>query len=104
MKHIKKFNESLDNESTVYFERAMRGSASVPDDFHKIASKYHIYDNIYLYDDEVFIYSSRPSGDWYHTEISLSDKPIKHFIDEFSKKIDLLEKAIYKLENGSDDV
>lgn len=83
---------------TNIFKRALsERSVSVSDDFTKAASEYHVYKDYYIYDGIIFSYSSRPSGDWYHTEITKSSMTRKDLLEEIEKEIEELEEAYNKL-------
>lgn len=80
------------------FKRALsERSVSVSDDFTKAASEYHVYKDYYIYDGIIFSYSSRPSGDWYHTEITKSSMTRKDLLEKIEKEIEELEEAYNKL-------
>jgi hypothetical protein len=98
MIYIKKFESKSEIEK--YFKKALdHGSSSVSDDFYSEASEYHVYEDYFIYDDIIFHHSSRPSGDWYHTEIVKSKLTKKMLMDKIEKEIDILEKAYNKLYN-----
>jgi hypothetical protein len=105
MKHLKKYSESksTDDEVKRYFLDAYQNSScSVPDEFPSYASEFYIYDNYYLYDNKIYIFSSRPSGNWYHTEIKLCELKPGDLIKKLEKKLNKIEKAIEKLSYGHD--
>jgi hypothetical protein len=80
------------------FKRALsERSVSVSDDFTKEASEYHVYKDYYVYDGIIFSYSQRPSGDWYHTEITKSSMTRKDLLEKIEKEIEELEEAYNKL-------
>lgn len=75
MRYINSFNESdlwneREDQAELEFKEAyLRGSSSPNVDYlgkgwGKIASKYHLYDNYYLYEDAILLYQRIPSGDW----------------------------------------
>jgi hypothetical protein len=106
LKYLKHINESKDKEIESDFEKAYKsGSVSFNLDYYssdwgRVKSKYHLYDEFYLYKDAIFNISTRPSGDWYHTELVKLDKPVIKFKEEILKKIDKLEEKIDKLEDA----
>jgi len=113
MNHIRKFNESESkskiSEIEKYFLEAYQTGNSRyflprfhPDKFPEMASEFHVYDNFYLYDNNIYDYSRTPSGNWYITEIKLSELKPSDLIKELEEKLDKIEKAIEKLAYGHD--
>jgi len=100
MKYLSKFESKLNDEIGKIFKRAIEsGSVSVGDDFFDEASEYYIYDDYFIYDNLIFKYSSRPSGDWYHTEIVKMTMTKNELLEKIEKEIDKLENAYNKLYN-----
>lgn len=100
MKYLSKFESNLNNEIVKIFKRAIESrSVSVGDDFFKKAFEYYIYDDYFIYDNVIFRYSSRPSGDWYHTEIVKMDITKTELLEKIEKEINKLEKVYDKLYN-----
>lgn len=108
MKHLNKFNEAkhpVDKAAEIEanFEKAYKeGDASFnvdyySSDWNKVEPKYHLYDNYYLYRDAVFKMVTRPSGDWYYTELVKINKPLHVFKEDVYKRIEQLESAFNKL-------
>jgi hypothetical protein len=109
MKHLRKYNEAKSHpidkaaEIEADFEKAYKsGSASFNVDYYssdwsKVKSKYHLYDDFYLYKDAVFVMNTRPSSDWYYTELRKIDKPLHIFKEDVYKRIEQLESAFNKL-------
>ena len=112
MKHLRDFyegkqiqNSSKKKKSEVeeYFLSAYRKNyCSVSDEFPKIASEFYVYDDYYLYDNNIYHFSRRPSGDWYHTEITLCKFKPSELIKDLEEELDKIEKAIEKLAYGHD--
>lgn len=103
MKYLDKFNESKEEEIINDFEKAYtKGSCSFNQEYYgsnwiKKRKDFHLYDNYYLYRDAIFQLNTRPSGDWYHTElVRLKEEP-HIFKEKIFKKIEELEKAFDKL-------
>lgn len=103
MKHLNRFNESKEEEIISDFEKAYtKGSCSFNVDYYgsdwsKKRGEFHLYDNYYLYRDAIFQVNTRPSGDWYYTElVKLKEEP-HIFKEKIFKKIEELEKAFDKL-------
>ena len=104
MKHLKKYNESnKKSEVQNYFLEAQKyNRCSVPDEFPEMASEFYVYDDYYLYDNSLYHFTIKPSGDWYHNEIVLSDYKPSELIKKLEVKLDEIEKAIEKLSYGHD--
>lgn len=117
MKHLRNFNEdkqisssiqvlkqhltkSKKSEAEEHFLKAYKyNSCSVPDEFESMASEFYVYDDYYLYDNN--IYKFRRDG--YHTaEIKLSKMKPSELIKNLEEKLDKIEKAIEKLAYGHD--
>lgn len=108
MRYINKFNEARESRTKEQeiiddFEKAYKtGSTSFNQEYYgstwsKMRSEWHLYDNYYLYRDAIFSVVTRPSGDWYHTElVKLKEEP-HVFKEKIFKKIEQLEKAFDKL-------
>jgi len=107
MKHLRNFYEGKKiqnsskkkkSEAEEYFLDAYQNNyCSVPDEFSKIASEFYVYDDYYLYDNNIYQFS-----DWYHTEITLSKLKPSDLIKELEEELDKIEKAIEKLAYGHD--
>ena len=111
MKHLRKFNESkkISRVEKFFLDAYQNGHCSVPDEFENMASEFYVYDYYYLYDNNIYSFSSRPSGDWHHTEIKLCEFKPSGLIDKLTNRIkdieedlDKVEKAIEKLAYGHD--
>jgi hypothetical protein len=100
MKYLSKFESKSNNEIVKIFKRAIESrSVSVGDDFFKEASDYYIYDDYFIYDNIIFKHSSRPSGDWYHSEIVKMTMTKKELLEKIEKEINKLESVYNKLYN-----
>lgn len=110
MKHLKTINEVLrtkdmsrEEEAELEFKEAYEKGRSSPNvdylakAWNTVSSKYHLYDNYYLYEDAIIQYSSRPSGDWYSSELTrLKDEP-HTFKTKIYDRIQQLEIAFNKI-------
>lgn len=103
MKHLNRFNESIEEEIINDFEKAYtKGSCSFNLDYYgskwdKKRGEFHLYDDYYLYKDAIFQLNTRPSGDWYHTELVKLKEPAHVFKEKIFKKIQELEVAFDKI-------
>ena len=121
MKYIKLFEEkpapkkrlSIDRETQVenlFKDAAIHGSSSpnvdyLSDAWEKISSKYHLYDNYYLYLSEdpyveaILSYNTFPSGNWYSSELSKVKTTPSEFRSKIESKIKKMEESLIKLDS-----
>lgn len=101
IKKFEIFNESKEDEIIRDFESAYKkGSCSFNEEYYGNNPKlkeFHLYDDYYQYKDAIFSIYTRPSGDWYHTELIKSD------IDPHSFKLKIYDQ-IKKLEDAMDKI
>ena len=112
MKHLKIFEEVLrtrgmtrEEESELYFKEAADKGSSGPnvdylsDDWKKVASKYHIYDDYYLYNGCILEFYEIESGNWYSQHLTRLDTTPEIFKLNIQKKINKLQNALKLIEN-----
>jgi len=105
MKHIKRINEStsLEDKCENDFKEAHTKGRSNPNldylgsAWKTVSSKYHLYDDYYLYDDSILEFRSYDSGNWYGYELKRLKTPPHVFKQKIFDRMEELEKAFNKL-------
>lgn len=102
MKHLKRYNESLEEIEKIFNSVISTGrSQSINTnlkDFKDFKEKFNLYDNYYYYRDNIFKIIERASGDWFSEDLELVGKSPIDFKEYLCDRIEELTIAFNKID------